>query len=151
VLLWLERLYPLIGALATGVVFVLFLRSRSFPSTLPDLFAAVISVGAIAIGFLATAKTILISLNDRPVIQKLRTTGYYRWVVGYILEAINWSFAMTLMSAAGLLMTFAPAGQEQDLWHGLFLAVWATSLAGAALSYFRVVRVLSKVLRQAST
>jgi hypothetical protein len=148
--LWAERSYPIMGAAIVGVVYVVFFRTHAFPSTLHDLFAAVISVGAISVGFLATAKTILISLNDRPVIKKLRESGYYRWLVEYIVEAINWSFAVAALSAGGLLLRFAKEGTDQSWEHALFLTIWWFGLAGAGLAYFRVVRVLGKVLRQAS-
>ena len=148
--LQIERRYPIIGAIVAGAVYLVFFRTRAFPSTLHELFAAVISVGAIAVGFLATAKTILVSLSDRAVVEKLRDLGYYRWVVDYIIEAINWSFAIAALSAAGLLLQFAPKGSDQDRVHVLFLCAWWVALVGAGLAYLRVVRILTKILRQAS-
>jgi hypothetical protein len=145
-----ERLYPVVGAIIAGVAYLVFFRTRTFPPTLHELFAAVISVGAISVGFLATAKTILVSLSDRPVVQKLRDMGYYRWVVDYIIEAINWSFAIAALSAAGLLLQFAPKGADQDQAHMLFLCAWWVALVGASLAYLRVVRILTKILRQSS-
>jgi hypothetical protein len=135
--------------MSIAIAYGLFLRRHAFPPTLHDLFTAVISVSAIAVGFLATAKTILLALEERPIIVSLKQSGYYKWLIAYILEAIYWSFALAGVSAAGLLLTFAKRGAAQDWEHAFFLAIWAFLLAGAGLSYFRVVRVLSKILRQA--
>lgn len=141
-----EQAYPRVVALVAGVAFFVVWNDRVIPRTMQDLFAAIIGVGAIAIGFLGTAKAILVTIEDREIIARLRELGYYRRIIDYIMEAISWSFALTVLSSAGLMLTFAETAGGDDWQHRAFLAFWAGTLVGAFLSYLRVVRIFHGIL-----
>lgn len=150
--MWLaiERWYPL----ALGIIAAILYRFTPAseyqpPETLSALMAAVVSVGGIFVGFLATAKSILVSIDDKEIVKKLKKARYYRAVIAYIRLAILWSFALTIYSAAALLVDFkgtqATPFQWQP-WHATLFSVWIFLLVGSIASYYRVAQIFYGVL-----
>lgn len=70
-----ERWYPYGFGFVVGCGLFLLRGTICLPDTLKELFPVVISISAIAVGFLATAKSILLSLEERPVVRHLRQMG----------------------------------------------------------------------------
>src|SRR5438132_14366013 len=71
-----ERRYPLAAGLVAGAVY--YFVAPEFPvkpENAASLFSAIISVAAIAVGFLATASSILLSIDRKPIIFKLKEVG----------------------------------------------------------------------------
>ncbi len=62
-----------------------------------------INVAAIAVGFLATSLSILVSIERARVIQVLREAEYYPIVLGYLVAPIRLWFGVALLSAVLLL------------------------------------------------
>src|ERR1044072_859369 len=99
-----ERIYPCVAGIAAAAIYLTVpkLRDYVFPDTLPNLLSALVSVGGIAVGFLATAKSIMISVDDRPIVKRMKEVKIYQRVMSYLRAAIRWSFMLAVMSAVAL-------------------------------------------------
>jgi hypothetical protein len=145
--LFTERFFPLFGALiAAGVyLYVPTLRNHVFPDTVPNLLSALVSVGGIAVGFLATVKSILISVDDRPIVKRMKDADLYHRVMGYLRAAMRWSFALAIFSAAALVVDYRGL-QAWNWWYAGGTAVWLFLVTGSVLSYLRVSRIWATLL-----
>lgn len=138
-----EKWYPITTAALAGAFYLLFLRDRGVPETLHEVFGAAVNVSAIAVGFLATAKSILISLDDKRVITHLKQTGKYSVFVNYLLRATQYSFALALLSGCALAVRLSSSRP----WQVYVFAAWLFFLVASLLSYYRVIHVFAKILR----
>jgi hypothetical protein len=141
--LLIERYAPLSLSAIGVAIYLLFYRNCALPTTLAALFGATISIASIAVGFFATAKTAVVQLEPkRPLIQKLRQAERFELFLKYLTTAIHVSFALAVLSALGLVVDFSPL----DWRDRILFAAWLFSALFAALSYYRVVRVLNVIL-----
>jgi hypothetical protein len=140
-----ERSYPLVVGIASGAIYLTApaLRNHQLPDTLTGLLSAMVSVAGIAVGFLATAKSILVSIDDKEIIRKLKKVGYYKRIIGYLRSAIRWSFALAVLSAAGMLIDLKG---NWEPWKAVCFAIWLGVTVTAALSYYRVIGLFYDVL-----
>ncbi|MEZ6099972.1 MAG: hypothetical protein R3E01_13470 [Pirellulaceae bacterium] len=141
----IERWYPVLGGAVVAIVYfaVPVLRQYALPATASTLMAAIVSIGGIAIGFLATAKSILVSIDDKAIIAKLKKSGYYRRIISYLRYAVRWSFALTIYSAALLLVDL---NSGWTIWHSAGFSLWLLLAVASTLSYYRVINIFYAVL-----
>ena len=71
-LAWEKRYPVVVAAVAAAIYYYADLRFQ-LPPPPRDLMAVVVSVSAIAVGFLATAKAILFTIQDRQSLSTSRT------------------------------------------------------------------------------
>jgi hypothetical protein len=136
-----KRCTVLFGGLLVIVYFsVPRIRDYVLPETLPVLLSAVVTVAAIAVGFLATAKSILIAADDRPIIHRIKEAGFYNRIIGYFRSAIAWSFALSIASAVPLIFDYKGL-KEWDWPHAYGTALWLFIAGGALASYVRLSRI----------
>lgn len=145
-LIW-ERWYPLVLAVLAGVAYFAIPLSRAYkmPASGGELMSAVINLCAIAIGFLATAKSILITVDNKPLIADLKRTGYYKRIVRYLRGAIAWSFLLAFASAVGLLLDVGHTSQWTT-WHAAGVALWLALGLGTILACHRVIHIFYTLL-----
>ena len=144
----LERTYPILIGLAGGSAF--FALAPKFPvaaDAAPSLFSAIISIAAIAVGFLATAKSILLSIDSRPIIAKLRAAGYYDTLIDYLMGAAFWSLTL---AGASIVCFLADLKSEELWWHRWMFAFWIFTMFTAGATCHRVVHIFGKILRTKS-
>lgn len=143
---FIEGWGPLVLSVAAAIVAFVWARERPLPGTLDNLLNATVGLSAIAVGFLATAKSILLSMNDRWVVKQLKKVGYYQRLMGYFMGAIRWSFALAALSAFGLLIDFQTDKQP----HPFSFAVWIFTLVGTGACSYRVIHLFTRILRTAA-
>lgn len=141
--LWFEKWYPHAAGLLAALAYLSFLKLHALPDSLSNLMAAVVSISAIAIGFLATSKSILISIQNRRFIRQIKELKLYDTLIGYLMTAINYCFCLALMSAAALLVDYKTAPG----WFSQIFCVWIFFGVAALLSCYRVIRIFSLILR----
>lgn len=140
-----ERSYPVVGSLIVTLGYLKFHDHFGFVSrpALGNLFTAVVNVSAIAVGFLATAQSILFSLENKRVTQFLKSAGAFNSLIDYMMEAIHISFALAGISAFALLIDL----KTPRHWHIYGFAAWLFFLCLAALDYYRIVSIFTRILR----
>lgn len=141
---WTERNLPFFVAAASatayGIVAPVFPVT---PNAAPNLFSAIISVAAIAVGFLATVNSMLLAIDGRPVIAQLKAINLYGDMIAFLIRAEIWSFAL----AGWSILCFLPDLSAPEPWQRLFFSFWVFLIAGAAMSCYKVIGIFGKVLR----
>jgi hypothetical protein len=129
----LELLAEMYGPLVLGGLMFLgeaaWLRILIFQATWTErLLDHVIQISAVGAAFWGVAITLLIGMDAKRVVGRLRRTGYYRLVVRYFGESLFASFALMLLS---VLITPLSPRLSPLLLSGLWLgtAVWAIATA----------------------
>jgi hypothetical protein len=142
-LIW-EKRYPAVVAAAVAAAY--FYADRRYQLAAPqrDLMGVVVSVSAIAVGFLATAKAILFTIQDRTVIKYFKDSDRYTTLVDYLMGAIYWSFFSAGLSTLALFFDLT----KLNWWECRFgMTIWVFLVVVATLSYFRVLRIFGLILR----
>ena len=140
----LERWYPLGVGAAAATLYYFFFRGCQVTDAVQNLLLAIVTIAAIAVGFLATAKSILISIDDKLIVQRLKRVGYYKILVGYLLNAVWWAFGLSIFSAACLLIDWKDAAGAS--WNRLVLAAWVLVVTTTLLACVRVIYIFGKIL-----
>lgn len=141
--LTVERWYPLACALTAGVVVAALVRGPK-ETMITTLTGHGINAAAIAVGFLATALSILVSIERSRIIQVLRTAEYYPIVLDYLMAAIRLWFAVALFSALLLVAwDHVPPPRQRYVF-----ATWTFFVAWAATATYRMAAILAKILKR---
>ncbi|MDZ7952443.1 hypothetical protein [Nostoc sp. DedQUE09] len=142
----IERWYPITFGLALTVLYCSLLRSKPLPTSLKDVFSAATTLSGIAIGFLATAMSILFTIGNTNVVKQMKNSNKYTILINYFMDAINWSFLLASLSFFGLFVEIKTFGSLQWLVFG----IWLFTLLTSGLSSYRVIRVFAAILRGAN-
>lgn len=118
----------------------------SAPEKIGDILAQSISVSSIIVGFLVAAKSILIALDDKPIIKKLKDLKNYKILVDYFLNAIILSFIWALCS--GTLLFFPTS--IFALHHHIIFAGWLGLAVGSICACAKIINLLGKILKSES-
>lgn len=111
-----------------------------------------VDAAAVLAGFQVTALTLLLSIADKPVVERLKPSGHYERLIEYhwqaILAVLVW-LVVSLMLLAVQGGTADASGNAVDLgrltrWSAVVLA--GVSVAAGVASY-RVTRLLVRLLR----
>jgi hypothetical protein len=109
------------------------------------LFPPALNIGAIAVGFLATSQSILISLKDSKGIAQMKEHGYHEPFVNFLSSATSLSFALAIASAVFSALDFS----RFDQLHSYLICAWTFVCVWTLLAYYRAVSLLPFVLRGA--
>ena len=145
-IIW-ENIYPTVGGVA-ALAMALFVQWKlpalRLPSELGQLFSSTLDIGAIAIGFLATAKTVLLSIQGSIAVERMRGSGLYEGLLKFILKAIRSSFALAAFSLACIFLDKAISDIEVA-WE-LVVSVWLALVITTGLASYRVIDVFFTIL-----
>jgi hypothetical protein len=141
-----ERVYPLWIGLGVAFAYLLMptLRDFKIPESFNGVLGAVIGLAVIAAGFLATAKSIIISPDDRDIIRKLKKTPYYRAIVADLGAAVFNSCLLAVYSTAGLMVDLK---EPWTFLREILFAVWIGLTMTTMLAYYRAMASYSEILR----
>lgn len=132
--LWREKVSPyLLGAVAAGGKWYLEIP---FPEV-AAVASAALTLGAILTGFLATAITIILALEDLPVMRRLRETGYIKDVIDYLRAAIWLCFFFSIWNIVGFFVDTASD------WFGV---IWMFLAVASAVAFKRFTGIMFKIL-----
>jgi hypothetical protein len=142
--LTVERWYPFACGLATGLGVGLFIEAQPKDTLISNLTGHGINVAAIAVGFLATALSILVSIERSRVTQVLRGAEYYPIVVDYLVAPIRLWFGVALFSAVLLVAwDHLPSMYKRDSF-----ATWVFLVTWSATATYRIAAILAKILKR---
>jgi hypothetical protein len=145
----LERWYPSLVSASIVVVGSGLLSLRTLRPWLPaflhgcsTLAPSALNVSAIAIGFLATSLSILLSLAKTRVIRIMKQAGHYRRLVQFFKSGVSvsflWAFASAVLTTIHL--------EKSGVWRYAVLIVWVYLGACSILCYYRTSQILLAVL-----
>lgn len=137
-----ERTWPYFAALLV-VAGWWFIADGRFPSKPDALLGASGGASAVLVGFLATSKTIILSLNGSLVMTKIREAGYQVTMFSYLYSALMWGFGLLVVSIIGFIV------QTDSGLPAYFEGLWVAIACLAAFTYLRVTNILFKILRWA--
>lgn len=138
--LWRERLWPYVGGLAVLAIWYWF--GAAFPSKPDALMGASGTVAAVLVGFLGTAKAIILTITRSAVFRRLKEAGYSAILFRYLYEALLFGSLFLVVSVVGF---FLPENQPQK-W---FAVIWILTGSWALLLYLRSTALLFKLVRHA--
>jgi len=136
-----EKLGPYLGA-AIALAGWYYGLHAVFPPKPDNLMLATGTASAVLIGFLATAKAIVLGLTNSPLFHALKETGYHKILFRYFFEAVVAGTLLLVVSVAGF---FFKEG-DMPLW---FDVCWVAIAITAMLNYLRIVSVLFKLIEKA--
>lgn len=143
----LDQYYPLIcgSILAFSYLCIFSLYPRfSLTDRFRELFIAAITINAIAVGFLATAKATLLSIHDSKVIIWMKDSGVYEITIKHFMDAVKLSMLCSVLSMLLLLIDFKNP-VKYVLWG---IAVWIFLVTYAMLALYRIINIFSKILQK---
>lgn len=143
----IERWYPYTLSLVITTFYLYFHRLIDVTSTAKALFPVVTSISAIAVGFLLTAQSIILSMDERSVIKGLKQGGVYGHMVGYVVIAVNWSFVTTIVTGTGMVLSLH-VNASGWMFSFIFAGIWVFITATAVMCCYRVIRIFSAILKQ---
>lgn len=135
----IERIWPYAAAIAVLAFWWIVLQAP-FPPNPDGLLAASGGASAVLVGFLATAKTVILAITGARVFQKLKAGGFTKLIFAYLYEAIFAGVAFLVVSVIGFFIE-DHAGNRL-----LFSAVWVFMGAVALMLYVRITHLLFKML-----
>jgi len=139
----IERYGPWVAATIVTGVYLYFFREYQLPPKVNNLYSSVVTICAVSIGFLATAKSILFAVHDSEIIRWIKRAGLYDLMINYIMTAIHLCFILAIYSAIELVFDTSWINVSPSLPFALWLFLSWVSL----LSCYRVIYLLSKILR----
>lgn len=140
-----EQAYPYAIAVLSGcaVFYILQYKGVCVPPTTNTVLQAIINVAAISVGFLATAKSILLSVGDKSSsIKWLKDAGAYKLLLRYFMEAVWLCLLLTVFSTIALLIE-----PGNSLPGRLIISVWSVVAVASALACYRIIDLFSRILR----
>lgn len=143
----IERWYPYVLSFVITIFYLCFHRLIDATSTAKALFPVVTSISAIAVGFLLTSQSIILSIDERSVIKGLKQGEVYGHLVGYVVKAVNWSFVTTIVTGIGMVLSLHENANGW-IFSVIFTGLWVFITTTAVMCCYRVIRIFSKILRQ---
>lgn len=142
-----EGYFPvLLGVIAVAFYYVIPF-GQSICHGFGKLLESSITISSIAVGFLAAAKSILISLDDKLVVQNLKKVGHYERLISFFIKAIYACFFLTLFSSGLLLFEF----KQLNWWKEVAIGTWLFMAILSAASCLRIINLFSKILRKSTS
>ncbi len=143
---WEDNYPSILSALWNGgVVLFLYLHKDWIGPTregVIKLAPSVLNVSAMAVGFLATAETLLLTLSDSSVMKDIRDNGHSSRLFSFFGRAIATSFVTAVFAAFIAAMHLEHGGALRYL----IVVVWSYFGIAALFCYFRSSQMLSYIL-----
>jgi len=118
-----------------------FCLARPFPQASDGLLAASGGASAVLVGFLATAKTVILSVSSSEVFKRLKQGGFHNLLFNYLYEAIVAGMVFLLVSIVGFFINREPVTPD---W---FALCWVASGLFSLFSFARITHLLFKMLK----
>lgn len=140
--LFIERVWPYVFA---AVMTILWWRisSATFPTNAGPLLGATGTVSAVLVGFLVTAKAIVLGLTGSAVFKTLVSSGYNKVLFSYLFEAELGGIFLLVVSMVGFFVA-DPIGSVPFVYQIL----WIVGAFAALGTFTRVIVLLFGFLRR---
>lgn len=140
---FIESWCPWILGLSLPLVYLVFFQGHVSAAKFIEMNKLVIGVAAIGVGFLGTTKAILVSISESRVMKRIRQSGEYERLLGYLFAGVWSCLALVLLSTIYMLVPFADVGKLSVVLFALWFFVAGFS-TGACV---RVIVILNSILK----
>jgi len=131
----LERASPYLAGLIAGFVGYCWLGQNDPPETSAQVYSASVELGGVLVGFVMTAKSILLALGDRQYIQEMKRNGALGTLLFYMFDAAIGALVLVLLSVVLLTADC----KHPDEWRRFAIALW---LATGTFSWMAILRLV---------
>ena len=139
---YLERSYPYFIAVVAG--FAAWHYKVEPPAAKFDgMLASAISVSAILLGFLGTAKAMLLSFRSAKFSWMKANSAVWKLLLGYLKVAFRVSFVVCLFSLALLIFD---AANISEVVKPYIIPAWVFLFTTSVITFYRVVSVFFAIL-----
>lgn len=136
---FVERIWPYV---ATPIcVAMWWFIGAPFPKPAGPLLGGALTAIAVLVGFLATAKAIMLSVAASPVFKSLKETGFTSPLFSYMFEALWAGIAFLVFSVVGFFIDSADRSLPIA-----YTAIWMAGGTLAVFLYARITRILFLLL-----
>ena len=132
-----ERAYPYLGGVIAGGVVVLLSKYGYKVSYSENMLASLVSLGGIFAGFLATVKTLLLTMDQR-VFKRLAESDYINDLLRYLKDGIYGSLLLCIVAMVGF--------NNAMRWPDVHAAVLFAALIFSLLALYRITRIAMALL-----
>ena len=140
--LFLEKYCPYITGGLSVIVWLLldciYPDKINFPDKI-NIISGTLIVSGILVGFLATSKAILISMDSSSIMDSIRESGYINELVNYIGEAIRFNLIFCVVSVFGYFID-----RTAYDWYPL---IWIFFAVGSLSAFIRMKRIMLKLFK----
>ncbi|MBG6209849.1 hypothetical protein IWQ49_004524 [Labrenzia sp. EL_126] len=140
--LFVEKYWPYIVSVVFTTIWWIYLPD-SFPTKPEGLLAATGTVAAVLVGFLVTAKAIVLGLTASPVFVALVNSGYDKVFFRYLFEAVLGGVGLLVVAMIGFFLTKPLVGLPN-----IYEAIWVGVAVLALCQFLRVLQLLFSFLKQ---
>lgn len=140
--LTIERYWPYAAAIFSALAWLSF--GRAFPSDAGDLLTAGGTTSAVLVGFIATAKAIILSVAGSPVFKQIKEAGYHSALFLYLYEATLSGIIFLLICILGFFVIEPEI--KMPTWYSF---LWVLTGSWALYAFFRVLHLIFKLLEKA--
>ena len=137
-----ERGYPYFLAKLAGVAAWHF-KAEPIPTKFDGMLGSAISVSAILLGFLGTAKAMLLSFRSSKFSWIKSKPTVWRLLLGYLKVAFRISFVVCLVSLGLLIFDITEIPVEIKAY---IVPVWVGLFTASVITFYRVVSVFFAIL-----
>ncbi|WP_448266397.1 hypothetical protein [Nostoc sp. DSM 114159] len=138
-----EKFYPIVLGFFLAILVYVLLQGKALPSVLKDVFSAAITISSISIGFLATAMSILFTIGNSYILDKIKQNGAFNRLINYFMDAVKWCFIVAIFS---FICLFFELKTMQGIQSAIF-ALWIFCSITSLLSSYRVIDVFADILK----
>lgn len=148
-LYYVQRLYPWVLGVAGGATMWAVVKADPTSSlkNIKELLSAALSIDAIVVGFVATAKSIIVSMDGRRPVENAKRKRSWNMIIGYTSAAVHVSVIGMALSAALLVADLSNPGPA----HRVLVALWMGLLVTTVAAYHRVALALGHLLKALDT
>jgi hypothetical protein len=136
-----EKTWPCAGALIITLLWCQFFDAH-FPTELSGFLTVSGTVAAVFIGFLATAKAVILGLSQSEIFAVIKRTGYSSLLISYMFQTSIAAIALLVLSLCGFFLPTQPI----PFW---FSYCWMLTATASILLYLRIASVLYKLIERA--
>lgn len=134
---------PIIIAGLAGLTSLLLFNSYNLESFSVNLFASIISFCGILIGLLFTSLSILLSIEDRDIIQQIKISGSYKSLIERFSFTINLTFLLLISSIIEICINF----QDPKTWHSYIFSAWMFITILSCIKYYQLTNSFINILK----
>lgn len=142
----LKIIIPIIISGLSGIDAFLLFYDYKIENFSSNLFSSIITFCGILIGLLFASLSILLSIEDKDIIQQLKVSGTYNNLIKRFSYTINLTFILLILSIFSICINF----KEQENWHPYMFSIWVFLTVLCCIKYYQLINSLINILKASS-